>query len=202
MAQITTNNGNLESVPFSFLRKFILVSFLIQFQKTTSALKNRRAIMDGGSATKLDVLVVGPGGSGSSELIRHISKFFECNSLSDRDGLKHLPYPPKNGLAKKIIFVYNDLTHVRQSLARREFTLLQVLKLRPPGSPFGNRNYWNLGFLVEMQERRFRPYSDIDTLFIHYNELFESAEVVSEFLGRTENFVETFPKRRVSASRL
>jgi hypothetical protein len=148
------------------------------------------------SSLRLDVLVVGPGGSGSTALIAHISKYFSCNSLIDLDGLKHLPSPPPRKIAAKIIFVSGNFEDVRKSLSRRNRVLHQTIKLRPSGMPAWHKKAWDLKHLVELQAKKFIEGPVVDTLYIHYEELFESAEIIANFLGAQRSFLETFPRRR------
>jgi len=156
----------------------------------------RKSILGGNFSAPLDVLVVSPGASGSTELIGHISKFYTCNSSGDRDGLKHLPTPPPAGVAKKIIFLYRDFPVIKRSFKKRKLVHLQLMKLRPSGLSFASREYWNLKSLIDMQAKAFAQDSGFETLFINFSELFESAPKIADFLGGKDGFVETFPKRR------
>lgn len=183
------------------LRKFPFGRPYLRLRNTRYALINRRLLLNEENPVCLDVLVVSPGGSGSTELIKHIAKYFDCNSLHDRDGLKHLPTPPAPEIAEKIIFVHRDFEGIRKSLKGRNSVRAQLRKLRPDGLPFGSKEYRSLEALVEMQARAFAQNSRVETLFIHFNELFESAQIIADFLGDTEGFVENFPKRRVGSHR-
>ena len=187
------SNRLLRKLPFG--RPYLLL------RNTRYALINRKLILSDKNPVCLDVLVVSPGGSGSTELIKHIAKYFDCNSLHDKDGLKHLPAPPPPEIAKKILFVYRDFEEIRDSLKRRNSVHLQIKKLRSDGMFVGSKAYWSLEVLIEMQARAFAQESRVETLFIHFSELFESAEKISDFLGNREGFVENFPKRRGGGSR-
>ena len=161
-----------------------------------ATLKKRQLILSGNLPVRLDVLVVGPGGSGSTELIEHISKYYFCNSPADSDGLKHLPTPPSLKVAEKILFVHSEVEDIKNSLSRRGTLLIQLVKLWPPGLPLKFKDRISLKYLAGLQATTFEKDSRFETLFVHYNDLFESGQRISEFLGNKDGFVETFPKRR------
>ena len=171
-----------------------------QFRGLRACLRNRKVSLGQNSPVCLDVLVVGPGGSGSTELMKHISRYYVCNSPTDSDGLKHLPTPPTPKLANKILFVYRDVEDIKRSLSRRGIALFQLMKLWPPGISlrFGDRISFE--FLIRRQAISFENEPAVATLFVHYKDLFESGQQISEFLGHKEGFVETFPKRRTLIS--
>lgn len=172
-----------------------------RLRATRLALANRKAIVDGTLKVKLDCLVVGPGGSGSTQLIQHISKFFVCNSAHDKDGLKHLPSPPPKEVAERIIFVAGNFSEIKRSLSRRGYLPFQLMKLKPYGSSFRQGSSWSLQYLVGLQEAKFSEEAVVDTLFVHYDELFESAQIISDFLGHKPGFIESFPQRQERLSR-
>ena len=167
-----------------------------QLRGLRASLTNRGLILDGELPVRFDVLVVGPGGSGSTELIEHISKYYICNSPTDSDGLKHLPAPPSLDLAKKVLFVHGEVQAIKSSLSRRGILLIQLIKLWPTGLTHKFRDRISLEYLARLQSNSFEKDSGFETLFIHYNELFESGQRISEFLGNKDGFVETFPIRR------
>jgi hypothetical protein len=74
------------------------------------------------------------------------------------------------------------------------------MKLWPPGISlrFGDRISFE--FLIRRQAISFENEPAVATLFVHYKDLFESGQQISEFLGHKEGFVETFPKRRTLIS--
>jgi hypothetical protein len=167
-----------------------------QLRGLRATLKKRKLILDGKSPVRLEVLVVGPGGSGSTELIEHISKYYACNSSKDIDGLKHLPAPPLLDIADKILFVHSEVETIKSSLSRRGILLIQLIKLWPHGLRLKFRDRISLECLARLQATTFEKDSRFETLFVHYNDLFESGQRISEFLGNKDGFVETFPKRR------
>lgn len=159
-------------------------------------MKRREEILSGKLPLRLEVLIVGPGGSGSTTLMKHVSKYYECNDPSDEDGLKHLPAPPRPELAEKIIFVGGEVKDIKASIIRRGYLLHQVLKLRPYSSIWKLGGSFNFEFLVQLQRSKFSEFLETPVLFVDYNDLFESAQTISNFLGHRDGFVSTFPKRR------
>jgi hypothetical protein len=156
----------------------------------------RQEILSGNVPVRLEVLIVGAGGSGSTELIKHVSRYFRCNLPNDRDGLKHLPTPPPFALAEKIIFVVGGVKEMKKSLKRRGLLLFQVLKLRPYTSTWKLGGSFNFEHLARLQMAKFSESRHTPVLFVDYNDLFESAQTISNFLGHRDGFVSTFPKRR------
>ena len=173
-----------------------------QLRGLRASLRNRKVNLVQNLPACLDVLVVGPGGSGSTELMKHISKYYVCNSPTDSDGLKHLPTPPSPKLAKKILFVYRDIEDIKASLSRRGIALFQLIKLWPPGISLRLADRISLEFLIRRQALSFESEPRVATLFVHYKDLFESGQQISKFLGNkeVEVFVETFPRRRTLIS--
>jgi len=171
-----------------------------QIRGLRESLRNRKVNLGQNSPVFLDVLVVGPGGSGSTELMNHISKFHRCNSPTDSDGLKHLPSPPAHKLANKILLVHRDVEEIKSSLSRRGIALFQLIKLWPPGFSLRLSDRISLEFLIRRQVISFETESKVEILFVHYKDLFESGQRISEFLGNKEGFVETFPKRQTLKS--
>lgn len=175
--------------------KKILVTDFQMMASTKKSLAMRAEILSGRNPQKFEVLIVGPGGSGSTAFINHVSKYFICNDYRDLDGLKHLPSPPPSRLAQKIVFVHGEVQDVKKSLARRRLLHLQIMKLKPELGFWGFMKIRDFEFLVSLQMKKFVEESQTETLFIRYEELFESAEKISDFLGHKDGFVETFPKR-------
>jgi hypothetical protein len=171
-----------------------------QIRGLRASLRNRKVYLGQDLPVCLDVLVVGPGGSGSTELMEHISKYYVCNSPTDSDGLKHLPSPPSLKLANKILFVYRDFKDIKRSLSRRGIYLFQLVKLWPQGVSLKLGDRISLEFLIRRQVISFESDPGVATLFVHYKDLFESGQQISEFLGNKEGFVETFPRRRTLTS--
>lgn len=169
------------------------VRFFFRWRKIR---KKRGDILSGRLPLRLEVLIVGPGGCGSTTLLRHVSKYFNCNDPADKDGLKHLPAPPPPELAEKIIYVGGEVNDMKESLRRRGWILRQVLKLRPYPSMWKLGGSFNFEFLVQLQRGKFSELRGTPVLFVHYNDLFESAQIISDFLGHKDGFVSSFPKRQ------
>jgi hypothetical protein len=83
---------------------------------------------------------------------------------------------------------------------RRGLLLFQVLKLRPYSSTWKIGGSFNFEHLARLQRSKFSEFLETPVLFIHYNDLFASAQTISDFLGHREGFVSTFPKRRERTS--
>ena len=174
--------------------------FLKRMCNLRKAITMRERILSGNLPLRLEVLIVGAGGSGSTELIKHVSKYFTCNLPNDKDGLKHLPTPPPPALAEKIIFVVGEVKDMKKSLRRRGFLPFQVLKLRPYSSTWKLGGSFNFETLAKLQRSKFSEFLETPVLFVDYNDLFESAQTISDFLGHRDGFVSTFPKRRERTS--
>lgn len=171
-------------------RKFVSGTFRLR-----KCLARREKILSGKLPLRLEVLILGAGGSGSTTLIKHASNYYRCNDPFDRDGLKHLPAPPPPDLAEKIIYVGGDFKDVKISLRRRGLLLMQVLKLRPYSSTWNLAGSFNFEHLAHLQRTKFSESLETPVFFVHYNDLFESAQAISDFLGHRDGFVSTFPMR-------
>ena len=175
---------------FVKFRKFIRGAFRLR-----KCLTRREKILSGKLPLRLEVLILGAGGSGSTTLIKHVSKYYRCNDPDDRDGLKHLPAPPPPDLAEKIIYVGGDFKDLKNSLRRRGLLLFQVLKLRPYSSTWKLVGSFNFENLAHLQRTKFSESLETPIFFVHYNDFFESAQAISDFLGHRDGFVSTFPMR-------
>ena len=79
---------------------------------------------------RLDVVVISPGGVGSTLLIDQLAPHLRVNSRDDADHLKHLPrlpddFPPY----LKIIFIHGEIEDVVQSIRRRGWVARHGSKL-------------------------------------------------------------------------
>jgi len=79
----------------------------------------------------LELIIVSPGGVGTTFLIRHLSKFRKTNCPYDSDGLKHRVVPPKKlgELDVRVIFVDGQNEDIYYSLKRRCWLEMQSAKL-------------------------------------------------------------------------
>ena len=181
-----------------FFRRTVVLRVRKFFSSTVSlreSLAQRGRVLSGKLPLRLEVLIVSAGGSGSTTLIKHVSKYYRCNDPSDRDGLKHLPAPPPPDLAEKIIYVGGDFRDIKISLGRRGLLLPQVLKLRPYSSTWKLVGLFDFENLARLQRTKFSESLETPVFFVHYNDLFESAQAISDFLGHRDGFVSTFPMR-------
>ena len=80
----------------------------------------------------IELLVVGPGGSGQSYFMKYIKRHVFTNHQDDFDGLKHKGCPTKIDNTYKIgkcIFLYNDPLKAIHSHYRRKYHWANILKL-------------------------------------------------------------------------
>ena len=148
----------------------------------------------------LDVLIVTPGGTASTAMIEHISKFLPVNNINDSDGLKHQPFPPR-WLSKnpqtKVIFIDRDVSKIIASLERRGYVKEQLAKLGSFGGCFaGTQSAKNmLKAAIDRQRQNWHNHPSANILFIEYETLWDKIETMRKFLGITdERFVNFFPR--------
>lgn len=148
----------------------------------------------------LEVLVCSPGGTGTTAFLLHLSQFSRTNHPHDKDGLKHLPYPPIFQM-KKILFIWAPPRDSFESLRRRGWIRRQLRKMGFLAGICGGSNFSRYCFfsLFANQYVAFRFASVVAPSLVHvisYEDLFESGESLGKFLGITNpRFVSDFPKR-------
>ena len=147
-----------------------------------------------------DLLIVSPGGVASSTLIKHISKYKSTNRSNDRDGLKHLPHPPKwLGDVNKVIFVTGNPDKIVGSIKGRRWIRKQGAKLGSIGAailpfPLNSR-------LFERAVRRQMSLWETwcienkgKSLLIDYDELWNSLNALAAFCEISDaSFLDSFP---------
>lgn len=145
------------------------------------------------------VLVVSPGGVGTTMVLEHLQRFVRVNDPHDRDGLKHLPRPPKFHSARtRTIFISGPSDDIFDSLNRRGW-------VEGHGSLFGSFATVLSGpqrkrerFAAALARQR-EAWSDHrgEIIFIDYGELWERLPELERFLAlEHSDFVRTFPPRR------
>lgn len=145
-----------------------------------------------------DVVVVSPGGVGTTELIRSLRQIIRCNEADDRDGLKHIPDPDLLPAKQRIIFVFDSPEKIVLSLRARKLLIPQRFKLQV--SVLGSSEYFlSLNELVVAQIGRFQDRRR--TLLIHYDNLFESKDQIADFLDLPSQVVAAaLPQRKPRTS--
>lgn len=180
------------------LKNFISV-FLIKF-----GFKKRYSKTQIETLNNLDVLVVSPGGVGTTVLIDHISNFKKINDRDNADGLKH-KFKPYNGKvdALKIIYIFGNYKSIYKSLKRREYFQTQMLHfesiLGTLSSKLISLNYFKK--LAIAHKKNWMEAGNIEILFIDYEDLFESKMEIKKFLNISEkDFLVNFPIRKTRLS--
>ena len=164
-------------------------------------------LVDLSMARCLDVIVISPGGAGTTMLIGELNKYCKVNCISDTDYLKHLPYNRVRSeqllTGTKIIYLHDDPSRVRASIERRGW-------LRVQGSKLGSTRCVLLpeGFQKSHFERRvvcqiagFVSHKHRNLMVTSFNDLWNDLDCIAEFVGLQDtDFVQNFPDRRVRQS--
>lgn len=151
------------------------------------------------------VLVVSPGGVGTTFLMRHINRFVASNDIDDQDHLKHLPRPP-DGLRGKdvaVIFVTGDKKTITASLKRRGFLDYHCCKLGAVRALLAKGETKDRLFVkaVEEQERRWANNGPPRFFLLHHDKIWDNVDKLAEFLKIDDpRFVEEFPPRKARKS--
>lgn len=134
-------------------------------------------------------------------LMHHCARFAEINCPEDTDDLKHIPnLPICVGDDRKVLFVYGDTDAIVNSLKRRKFINAHCRKL---GSVLGvlaegKFKYWLISNAINRQKHYFLNQTRIQSLSIHYDDLWDKIEEIADFFEITdERFVTEFPPRRM-----
>ena len=81
----------------------------------------------------IELLVVGPGGSGQSYLMKYLNEQgIKTNNFRDKDGFKHTHSPnkiPNSLINKPIIYIYRDSLDIINSHYRRNWSKTQITKI-------------------------------------------------------------------------
>lgn len=138
----------------------------------------------------------------------HVADFVQVNDPDDRDGLKHLPFPPKwlNG-GMHVLFLTGNPSQIVASLERRGYRVRQAAKLGCVAAVLlpGASGRLFLRLAVERQMARWRAYAEAHpdrVRVIPFEELWTRKQEIAAFLGIADPaFVESFPERRARESR-
>jgi hypothetical protein len=150
----------------------------------------------------LEVLVVSPGGVGTTFLIEHIGRFRVTNNVHDNDGLKHLPTPPRELRYRpdlRVVFLTGDADQIYASLKRRGYIDQQGAKLGSALSVVlrGGLQRITLVRAIRRQYRRWTKRQDNKVLVLKYNDIWERIDDIANFIGvNAGEFRERFPVRR------
>jgi hypothetical protein len=145
------------------------------------------------------VLVVSPGGVGTTMVLEHLQRFVRVNDPLDRDGLKHLPRPPKFRDAQtRTIFLSGSPDDIFDSLNRRGW-------VEGHGSLFGSfatvlsgprRKRERFAAALARQREAWSAHRGA-IMFIDYGELWDRLPELERFLElEMTDFLRTFPQRR------
>lgn len=162
---------------------------------------------------ELELLVISPGGVGSTFLIEFLGRFVRTNSPSDCDALKHAPVPPLSlnpGL--RIIYVFGDPLLATISLFRRGYHAVQSRKMQRGAWRDGPSIHWNAsleeyaaagrdGFAYERHWRNYaRKYLTNPTLFVRYECVWNHLPELLHFAGIARSRAGEFPRPRERAA--
>lgn len=162
----------------------------------------------------IDVLIVSAGGVGTTFLIKAIGKYKKTNDPDNLDGYKHSPIPPiSKNKSLKVIYIFGDPLVATVSLFRRQYhrtqsavmqkfrkeqvLLPQDLSLADYVAEGKDRLYFGLHF--NHWCLRFPFY---ETLFVHYDVLFDHLRDIQEFLDLPDAFIDSFPSKKIRNSSL
>lgn len=156
----------------------------------------------------IEVLVVSAGGVGTTFLMEAISQHKKINQNIKIDGYKHLPIPPisfnKN---LQVIYIFGDPIMASISLFRRQYHNTQsiwVQKYHP--SSFTIPFQMNIDEYAKQEKdgHQFKQHMDnwlkkyplYPTMFIKYENLYDSLNELADFLELPPSFLSNFPKKK------
>ncbi|MEN0045801.1 MAG: hypothetical protein AAF806_01945 [Bacteroidota bacterium] len=160
----------------------------------------------------IEVLLVSAGGVGTTFLMDAISKYRITNCTSNTDQYKHSPIPPIRFFrSPKAIYVFGDPVLAVISLFRRSYHHVQskrhnkyinpelVLPKEMTIDEYADleQDALNLQYHFNNWYTNYRIY---DTLFVHYNAIHDSLEVIRHFLSLPESFIHNFPEKKMRKS--
>jgi hypothetical protein len=145
------------------------------------------------------VLVVSPGGVGTTMILEHLQRFVRVNDPHDLDGLKHLPRPPKfRGAQTRTVFLSGPADDIFDSLDRRGWVeghglLFGSFAIVLSGS---QRKRERFAVALARQREAWSAHRG-EIMFVDYGELWERLPELERFLGLEQtDFLRTFPQRR------
>ena len=154
-------------------------------------------------AAALDVMVISPGGAGTTMLLSELRNVSAVNCISDTDFLKHLPYDRVlcNRLLEKtkVIFLYDDPKRVQLSIERRGWLRIQGSKLGSVLCVLLPEGYQKSIFqkAVERQINGFTSHAHPNLLITNFDTLWGDLDKISLFCDiQNTDFSANFPDRR------
>ena len=148
----------------------------------------------------LDVLIISPGGVGTTVLMDHISNFKKTNDRDNLDGLKHKNKPYNEKIdSLKIIYIFGNYKSIYKSLKRREYFQTQMLYFESILGTLSSKSITLNQFkkLVITHKKNWMEVANLDILFMDYDDLFESKIEIKNFLNISDNrFLLNFPIRK------
>lgn len=155
------------------------------------------------SAVPIDLLIVSPGGVGTTFLSEYIARYVSLNKSSDGDTLKHMPRPPewlKPDRSMRVIFVDGADEEIYDSIARRGWVNVQGAKLGSLCAIFTRGSIQKSAFLgsVHRQRRAWQTWGDCGgrLLVVEYDRLWDEIDQIGDFVGAPrETFKHYFPDR-------
>ena len=179
--------------------KRVLINFFVTVT-LKAGLKKRYSRSQINILNNLDVLVVSPGGVGTTALIDHCKNYLTINDRDNLDGLKHKIKPFKNFKKElKVIYIDGDSLDIYYSLKRRDYFQTQLLNFESLLGVISSRLVGVKKFekLLKLQKQNWCNMTHENILFLSYENLFESSKKINSFLNIQEShIVETFPKRK------
>jgi len=179
--------------------KRVLINFFVTVT-LKAGLKKRYSRSQINILNNLDVLVVSPGGVGTTALIDHCKNYLTINDRDNLDGLKHKIKPFKNFKKElKVIYIDGDSLDIYYSLKRRDYFQTQLLNFESLLGVISSRLVGVKKFekLLKLHKQNWCNMTHENILFLNYENLFESSKKINSFLNIQEShFVETFPKRK------
>ncbi len=157
---------------------------------------------------EIEVLVVSAGGVGTTFLMEEINRYKKTNCSSNTDGFKHLTIPPISfNQNLKVIYIFGDPIMACLSLFRREYQVTQSFwATKFQKLPFQILEKMTLKAYCETQKDGFyfdlhlknweEKYLCYPTLFLKYDNIFDSTQTIASFLDLPSSFVEQFPPKR------
>ena len=167
---------------------------------------------------KMNLVITSFGGCATTTLLRYFSTLYNTNSISDQDGLKHLPFPPisfnKN---LKFIYLYGDPRQTVASIFRRNFQHVHSIKLQQGMKVTSTKSYVPSSDSIEkyasngidnfhlqnhFQNWYYNYTSFHPTLFIRYESLWQNIDAISNFLNIPMDLLDNFPEKKERQSEL
>ena len=146
------------------------------------------------------VLIVSPGGVGTTMLIKHVRKFKIVNSFDDSDGLKHLGrIYSKNG-PQKVVFISGGVKESFDSLSRRGWLDVNYRKITGqlmPNDKEARFDAWSKA--VKSQISYFHLYNlknQCSVYFVDYDNIWNEIKEIQNFLDiSSDEFASSLPAR-------